>query len=49
MSEEVDGICLECPKCGAVVGYDDVQEVDDESVAGCPECGESSPTEDWFS
>lgn len=48
MSEEVEGIELECPKCGALVAYELVEVVDDESAAGCPDCGESSPTDDWF-
>lgn len=40
---------LECPACGAIVGYDDAEVVDgDADKTGCPECGEASPTEDWF-
>ncbi len=45
----MDEIELECPKCGALIGYDHVQEVEgDDNACGCPECGESSPTDDWF-
>lgn len=40
---------LECPLCGACVPYDEAQVVeDDETKTGCPECGEASPTDDWF-
>lgn len=45
----MDEIELECPNCGALIGYDDVQEVErDENSAGCPDCGEASPTDEWF-
>ena len=49
MTGEVDGIELECPKCGALIGYENAEVVeDDEGACGCPECGEASPTDDWF-
>lgn len=49
MSDDNEEIELECPKCSALVPYECVEVVDDdEGAAGCPECGESSPTDDWF-
>lgn len=42
-------IDLECPACGAIVDYDDVEVVEGhDDKSGCPCCGESSPTEEWF-
>lgn len=43
------GITLECPQCGAEVGYGETVVVEgDEDVTGCPYCGQASPTDDWF-
>ncbi len=42
-------ILLECPACGADVGYDEVEVVEsDDAMSGCPHCGVATPTEDWF-
>lgn len=50
MSHEPDEIILECPKCGADVGYEETVVVDEgeSDLVGCPHCGEASPTDDWF-
>ncbi|WP_395456166.1 hypothetical protein [Acidovorax delafieldii] len=41
---------LECPRCGALVIDDELEQVDgEEDKAGCPCCGEASATEDWVS
>lgn len=39
---------IEFPHCGAQVAYDDTVVVENEDMAGCPECGVSSTVELWF-
>lgn len=42
-------ILLECPACGADVGYDEVEVVEGgDGLSGCPQCGAACPTDDWF-
>lgn len=41
-------ITLGCPACDAEVAYEDVDESEEEGHAKCPECGHSSPTDEWF-
>lgn len=46
---ENDEVFLECPDCRELIAYDQVQEGDhNPDVSKCPECGVTSPTEDWF-
>lgn len=49
MTDEVDGIELECPSCGAALAYEAVEPVDDwPHLSRCPECGDSFPTDCLF-
>lgn len=55
MEDESCDIELECPGCGASVGYDetigmndDLGQNMDETQTRCPYCMFPYPTEDWF-